>query len=75
MFVHVYFISSEVFHIVRIEGLKVKIKGHHCDGIPDMILSVKEDEDGKPEPPRFRTKEESEPVGCEAGMLIMNFTT
>lgn len=67
-----HFISSEVFQIVSVEGSKVKINGFHFGGhdVPKIILSVKEDRSGIPEPPRFRTKKESKPVGCKAGMLI-----
>ena len=73
---NVYFNSSEVFQIVcdPIERSKVKIFGYHVDSddVSHMILSVREDVDGKPEAPKFRTKEETESVGCEAGMLIKN---
>ena len=61
-----------MFQIVPIEGSKVKISGYHVDSddVSHMILSVRENVDGKPEAPKFRTREETESVGCEAGMLI-----
>ena len=60
--------------IVNVIDSKVELCGFYIEDnkVLNLILSVKEDQSGIPEPPRFRTKEESEPVGCDASILIKN---